>query len=495
MARDLIASRPTWCTCVAVILLLLGGCATPPAAAPVPAPFPAPVHAPAEAPGTEESTDEGESPAADASDVTAIVGVNVVPMDTERVLPDHTVLIRGDRIVAIGPSSDVALPREARVVDGEGRWLMPGLADMHVHLWNADHLTLFLANGVTLVRNMWGSPMQLGMRASLADGRLFGPELITAGPLMDGRPPIWQGSTVVDSVEDAHTYVGQVARAGFDLIKVYNHLTPEVYAALVDAAQENDIPVGGHVPDAVGLDGVLATGQHTIEHLSGYLDALAKPGQDGQMGGWTGDPDALDEEAIRELARRTVQAGTWNCITLIVLTRLVPAAEAAALLETPPMRYMDDNTLAGWDPTRDFRTKSMTADDYTKLRKGDAARKKIVKVLYEEGAPILLGTDTPNPFVVPGFSIHQELALLVESGLSPFDALAAGTRDAARSLGQEQLFGTVAVGRRADLLLLEADPLQDVAAANRRVGVFRLGVYYAEAELQERLETIAQRLR
>ena len=155
------------------------------------------------------------------------------------------------------------------------------------------------------------------------------------------------------------------------------------------------------------------------------------------------------------------------------------------------MRYVDAFTKGSWQPKNDFRQKEgADADAFTTLRRGDALRKRFVRALRDAGAPLLLGSDTPNPYLVPGYSIHQELEQLVASGLTPFEALAAGTRDAARSLGREEVFGTVAPGRRADLLLLEADPLADVGNAQRRVGVFRLGVFHTEAQLQERLEAL-----
>ena len=181
--------------------------------------------------------------------VSAIVGVTVVPMDSDRELPDHTVVVRDGRIVALGPSAQVEVPSGAQRIDGTGRWLMPGLADMHVHLWNTEHLTLFLANGVTLVRNMWGAPMHLAMAEQLASGEVFGPALMTAGPLMDGTPPIWPQSTVVDTEEQAATYTDMVADQGFEAIKVYNHLDAQVYAALVEAARARGMGVWGHVPD------------------------------------------------------------------------------------------------------------------------------------------------------------------------------------------------------------------------------------------------------
>ena len=434
----------------------------------------------------DEPADDAAPPA-----VTAIVDVTVVPMDSERALPHHTVLLRGDTIAAVGPVDEVAVPEDALRIDGAGRWLMPGLADMHVHLWNPQHLTLFLAHGVTLVRNMWGSPMHLGWRESLASGETFGPALVTAGPLTDGDPPIWPGSAVALTPEEAEDLVDAAADQGYDVFKVYNRLKPEVYEALTARAAERGLPVVGHVPDAVGLRGVLAAGQHTIEHLGGFLETLAPEGRALRHGRWPEDlPEPTDDE-LAALAREMAASGTWNCTTLIVMTRFVPDEEAARFLEHPSMKSVDAFTKGSWQPKNDFRQKEgADAAAYLTLRRGDALRKRFVRALRDAGAPLLLGSDTPNPYLVPGYSIHQELEQLVASGLTPFEALAAGTRDAARSLGREEVFGTVAPGRRADLLLLEADPLADVGNAQRRVGVFRLGVFHTEAQLQERLEAL-----
>lgn len=419
--------------------------------------------------------------------VSAIVGVTVVPMDSDRELPDHTVVVRDGRIVALGPSAQVEVPSGAQRIDGTGRWLMPGLADMHVHLWNTEHLTLFLANGVTLVRNMWGAPMHLAMAEQLASGEVFGPALMTAGPLMDGTPPIWPQSTVVDTEEQAATYTDMVADQGFEAIKVYNHLDAQVYAALVEAARARGMGVWGHVPDAVGLDGVLAAEQDTIEHLTGFLGALRALHPDG----WSGAPGDLDDEILATLAARVAASRTWNCVTLVVLTKFVAKQDAEAFLEAPEMRYVDAFTLSTWDPEKDFRLKTKTAEDFARLRRDDVTRRRIVGALHEAGAPLLLGTDTPNPFVVPGFAIHEELALLVQSGLTPWEALATGTRDVARFAGAEGVFGTVTLGARADLVLLDADPRADIAATRRIAGVMRLGTYYPADELQRRLDALA----
>src|SRR5262249_21711869 len=206
--------------------------------------------------------------------VTAFTGVHVVPMDTERVLDDQNVLVRGDRIVAVGPAASTPIPPGATRIDAHGRWLMPGLVDMHVHFNDPGDASLFVANGVTTVRNMWGFPATLELRRECASGTRLGPTIYTAGPILDGRPPIWPGSTVIETADEAEKEIAAEKAAGCDFVKVYNRLSREAYAGILAAARKHGMRVVGHVPDAVGLDGVLAArGQESIEHLTGYLGA------------------------------------------------------------------------------------------------------------------------------------------------------------------------------------------------------------------------------
>src|SRR3990172_12229274 len=210
----------------------------------------------------------------------AFVNVNVIPMDSERVLENQTVIVRDGVIELIGSSDQIEVPREALIVDGRGKYLMPGLVDMHVHIQFEDDMLLWVANGVTSVRNMWGNtgkmlqfgfPDQLALRKQIEQGALFGPTIYTAGPVMEGSPAFHPLAEVFDTPEAARESVAWQKAQGYDFIKVYDHLSPEVYQAIIAAARENDIPVIGHVPFAVGLDGVFASGQLTIEHLTGYI--------------------------------------------------------------------------------------------------------------------------------------------------------------------------------------------------------------------------------
>lgn len=425
----------------------------------------------------------------------AFVNVSVVPMDSERVLSNQTVLVHEGRIVAIGPRDDVPVPAGAQQIDGAGRYLMPGLADMHVHAFAESDQLLFVANGVTAVRVMWGSPQALALRSRIAEKTLLGPQIFSAGPIVDGAPPVWNSSQVVTGTEDAKRAVADHKAAGYDFIKVYNRLTPASYEAMVAASREHDIRLVGHVPTAVGLDRVLSAGQASIEHLTGYMEAVEA--DDSPVRGQSERTarlkrvDHIDESKIAAVARRTAEAGVWNCVTLIVTQRLVPASKREEMMQAPEIKYVSPMIKAFWDPAKDFRTKTLTDADWVMFRKGDAVRMRLTRALHEAGAGILLGTDTPNPFVVPGFSIHEELQNLVTAGLRPFDALRAGTHDAAVFMGQLDSWGTVAVGKRADLVLLNANPLDDIGATRDRVGVMVNGAWHAQDALDAKLEQLA----
>ncbi len=424
----------------------------------------------------------------------AFVDVTVVPFDRERVIPGQTVLVRNGKIAAIGDRDEIEVPPGLESIDGRGRYLMPGLADMHVHLTHEDFLLLLVANGVTTVRNMVGNEQVLQWRKSIESGTRLGPRIFTAGPLNDGDPPIWPGSRTVTTAAEADRAVAEQKAAGYDSIKVYARLGVPAYQGLVTAAHERGLRVVGHVPDAVGLDRALAAKQDSVEHLTGYLAAVASDGAPTPkhpiLGGFL-HHGPIDAERLTKLARRTAGAGVWNCVTLIVLRKLVPAEIATEWLAHPEMKYVAPAVKTTWNPAEDFRLKSLDPGEWRALRAGDADRMQITAALHGAGARLLLGTDTPNPFVIPGFSVHEELRLLVTAGLSPYEALRTATRNPAEFVGEAAEWGTVAVGRRADLVLVERNPLDDVGHVSRRVGVMARGVWYPQSTLDARLEALA----
>lgn len=381
--------------------------------------------------------------------VVAFTHVGVIPMTEAGPAEDQTVVVTDGRICATGPAAEVAPPAGATLVDGRGLWLVPGLADMHVHLNQPEDLLLYVANGVTTVRVMWGFPQTLELREQIRGGELLGPEIWTTGPLMDGYPPYWPGCEVVTSTAQALSSVRAQAEAGYDFIKVYSRLGLPVYDAIVEAAAEVDMPVVGHVPDAVGLEHALISGQQTFEHLLGY--------------------DL--EESDGRLEAMTAELGAWNCPTLVVWDHMARVDE---LRGAPPegIEHVHPALAESW----------ATSEAYAEHPIGLYERK--VGELFELGAPIVAGTDASNPYVLPGYSLHDELALLEASGLTTSEALEATTVAAAELLGTLDRSGTIEVGKDADLVLVEGDFFESLDRLRHPAGVVVKGRWLPRDELE-----------
>jgi len=432
--------------------------------------------------------------------VSAIVDVTVVPMDSARVLTGQTVVVGNGRILEVGPSRAVRVPATAKRIDGRGLFLLPGLADMHVHLMEPEvYFPLFLANGVTTVRNMAGGPAMSSLRERVSSGALKGPTVYTAGPILDGSPPVWQGSDVVVTPEQARAVVEQQKKAGYDFLKVYDNLLPLAYDAILQAAAQEHIAVAGHVAPHVGLERVLAAHQHSIEHLTGYFEWLQNdrspfkqakederfPHPAHLLAGRQALANWVDESRIPEIAQATAKAGVWNVPTLVGWRNMTPRSELAAAWKRPRMRYASAMLRGWWNSDNGY-----SAEDWVAKRRGDALRFKLIKALHHAGARLLVGTDAPHPFVMPGFSVHEELSNLVDAGLSPYQALKAATADAAEFMGAVGEFGVVKPGARADLILVEGNPLQDVKNVSRISGVMVRGRWLSREALQHALDAL-----
>lgn len=424
-----------------------------------------------------------------ANPVVAFENVDLIPMDRERVVENQTVIVHDGIIETIGDSNQVSVPDEAVVVDSHGKYLMPGLVDMHVHIEYENDMLLLVANGVTSVRNMWGNtdkkllfgmPNQMELRREIEKGELIGPTIYTSGPVMEGSPASHPFMNVYESPEAARDSVTWQVSQGYEFIKVYDHLKPEVYQAIIEAAQENDIPVVGHVPFSVGLDGVLESGQQTIEHLTGYID-----------------PDAMNfiipEDQLDVYAQKTRQAGVWNVVTLSEYPKSKETPEGFQRLQNrPEMIYLSPGTrlLSPFLYMMSARSHTYPGADYP--QRIAALNRQMVRALHKVGAGILLGTDAAQAYHLPGFSAHEELEMLVEAGVSPYEAIEAGTRNAAYVMGRLDMFGTVEEGKRADLILLDEDPLTDVRNIRERSGVMVRGRWLTVEQLDEMLASLVQ---
>lgn len=410
--------------------------------------------------------------------------VNVVPMDQEQILENQTVIVLDGIITEISDSYAVEVPPDALRIPGDGRYLIPGLTDMHVHVKDENELLLFAANGVTTIRNMWGGagalrlmgfPDHLVWREQIENGEMFGPTLYTSGPILEGPPKTMPLMEVYDNPEAAAEEVRYQAAQGYDFIKVYDYPDQLTYIAIVQTANEYGLPVVGHTPKDVGLEGVLTSGQLTIEHLSGFIDND------------TGEY-IISESALAAYAQRTKDAEVWICPTIAVYQMHVPNKELHLLEDRPEMAYISPMMKLTWQYFS--RPGSMSNITY----QGDYPARihemfiSTTQILHENGVRFILGTDSDNPYLVPGFSLLDELDYLVEAGFTPYEALETGTRNPAEALGNLDQFGTIEIGKRADLILLEDNPLSDIKNIRNRAGVMLRGQWYSEAQLQNMLQ-------
>jgi imidazolonepropionase-like amidohydrolase len=435
-----------------------------------------------------------QGPAAGGKSILAIVGANVIPMaGNQRVLRDQTVIVREGRIAAVGPRTQTDIPPDAVRVDAAGQYLMPGLADMHVHLEHFDdqaYLQSFLVFGVTFVRSMDGHPGILDWKRAAMAGTLLSPQIHTAGPILDGNPPARQDNRAVGSGDEARAAVTEQADAGYDFIKIYSNLSPEGYRAIVAAARERKLRIAGHVPHAVGMSALLADGVATIEHLGDYADALRVDGAELPAGTQALKrrlAGEVDSTRLSALASEFARSSTWVVPTMVQADRSV--ANQATLdrwLADPTVATVDQGIVENyWSGSVLRAGGGLDAQGWSLVERGRANRLRVVREFHRAGVRMLVGTDTPQPFVVPGASVHEELANFVAAGMSPEQALAAATRDAARFLGQDSLWGTVEPGKRADLLLLAANPLEDIGATRRINGVVTQGRWLPADRLRD----------
>jgi imidazolonepropionase-like amidohydrolase len=432
----------------------------------------------------------------------AFVDVSVVPMDGERVLPAHTVVVRADRIVAMGPSRTTEIPNDALRVEGSGRFLMPGLADMHTHVIHGrrpDFMTFYLANGVTTIRSP-GENLgdELETRDRLAAGDILGPRMYSAGKVIDGDPsafPGRPGGAPVATPEAGRREVLRQRGDGVDFIKTYEFLAPQTFAAIAAAARELQLPLIGHVPQYVGPETALRLGLSSIEHMetiSAWFQRNDSPyvGQDERIAllrsGYAEGVDNLlwrhiDFDKVRAVARQIVAAGASFVPTLTAYQNDLLPGELDARLRRPEMRYVADSTIGMWQKS------NYAPDNVRVMREVWDQRVRAVRIFHEEGVPLMLGTDAPVAFTVPGWSVHQELANLVSAGLSPYEALRTATLHPAQWLGQADRAGTLAVGKQADLLLVGGNPLDAVSHAANPLGVMTRGRWLPRAELERLL--------
>lgn len=444
-----------------------------------------------------------------------IRNVAVLPMDREEVLRGRTVVVRDGRIVSIraadpeeatgaagvagatgmagaasatgaASAESADLPGDAIVVDGSGKYLMPGLAELHAHVGapeaNARILPLFALYGVTTARGMLGRPAHLALRDSLARGHVLGPRLLTSGPSFSGGDitPV-----------DARRRVREQVDAGYDLLKIHPGPSRATFDALAAAAGEAGIPFAGHVPTDVGLDRALEARYSTIDHLDLFMEALVPSGAAGAPaeGGFFGLDMVpyIDTARIPALAGRVRQAGVAVVPTQTLMENFVSGVPGDELAARPEYRYWPREQVDGWRGQKDrFLADPSTPPAGQRVRYTEV-RRQLIRALYDAGVPVLLGSDAPQIWNVPGFSTHRELHLYVEAGLTPYQALRTGTVEVARHLGEEGTHGVVRPGARADLILLDANPLDHIENTMAIAGMVVNGRWIGTEERERRL--------
>ena len=430
--------------------------------------------------------DPSSFPAAAQSALPAVAftHVNVVPMDSERVLRDQTVLVEQGRIRRLGSADEVQVPAGVTTVDGSDKYLMPGLAEMHGHMPGGDVeemvMFLYVANGVTTVRGMLGLDGHMELRRKANAGEIVAPTLYLAGPSFNDNS--------VSSPEQAAQKVRTQKDQGWDLLKIHPGLTVPEYDAMAITAHEVGIRFGGHVPADVGLEHAIQMGQETFDHLDGfieYLDAFDEP---------------IDRGSLEELVTMVKGAGAWVVPTLVLWdVGIIGRGNAQALAARPEMRYWPKRNIPGvLEGVEGWIRRHAGAAQRAQADPGAADlwasnRLEVLKALSDGGVGILMGTDSPQIFSVPGFSLHREMRAMAEAGMSPYEILVSGTRAVGEYFRRSDTFGTVAVGRRADLILLNANPLDDIGNVADRAGVMVRGRWFSGAYIQERLDEIARR--
>ena len=431
------------------------------------------------------------------SHVTVIDGTGAPPA------PDQTVIVDGERIVRIGPARNVPAPRNAQVVDARGLYLIPGLWDMHVHVWETERaFPMFIANGVTGVRNTGGHLDQLkSWRDQTANGTLLGPRMIICGPVVDGPNPSHPDhSIVVHDAEEGRKAVEYLKANGADFVKVYDGVPRDAYFAIANEAKKRGIPFVGHVPEVISPSEASNAGQASIEHLVGIVQAVSTKSDEIRAIGAAPVKSPAEYPAriakqlqlavenqtsqrLAELAALFVQNHTWQVPTLAA-KKYIAFTNDENLAKDPRLAYFTAAERERLSPAQNMFVRFSPPEYWVQRRAEFQVILSIVTELHRAGVPFLAGTDADGySYIYYGFSLHDELALLVQTGFTPMEALQAATLKPAQFLGLADHLGTVTAGKQADLVLLEANPLDDIRNSHKIRGVVVQGRYLNRAAL------------
>ena len=402
-----------------------------------------------------------------------IQNVSILTMKDSELIKDQNVLIENGIIQKIGTNIQ---NQNATIIDGTGKFLMPGLTDMHVHLYNNHPLKntwmiLLLINGVTTVRDMGGEPEKIVLKQRIIRNEILAPNLYQAGPIIDGKKDEYGLFAIAITQEQGRELVAQQKKSGYDFIKVHDGLKQEVYEAIMDESKQQKIDVVGHVPNAVPVSKAIGSGQKSIEHLTGYKT----------WKNWVVSPIDEDYAAI------TASSETWNCPTLynLALNGSIEMGRAV-ITDAKLSALLPDGLIKIWEKRIDGISKE--AMELIKMNGANNTEvmRTMVLNLYKSNSKLVAGTDAGSlPFLVPGYSLHQELRLMVECGIPTYDVIKMTTFNAALAMSKNTEFGTVEVGKRADLLLLNSNPLDNIENLQDKNGLMVRGIWLSEEEIKK----------
>jgi imidazolonepropionase-like amidohydrolase len=441
-------------------------------------------------------------------DVLALTHVTVIDMTGAAPKKDMTVLIQGDRIRTIGRTGIVRVPRNAKIISAAGQFLVPGLWDMHAHFTETERtFPMFIANGVLGVRNTGGKPEDLfRWREEVAKGRLVGPRIVACGPIVDGPAIVARGPAVgVGTPAEGRQMVQKLKQQGADFIKVYDQLPRDTYFAIIDEAKKLKIPVVGHVPVSITTIEASDAGQKSIEHLGSILEGSSA--LESELLKWpepqiknedysviprnlaargTRMLDTYDERKARQLFSHLVKNQTWQVPTLVTKRSLALIDEIVRVSDER-LKYIPESMQRRWGPQENFLLRYRTPEYIVYNKRLFKKELQLVGDMHRAGVPFMTGTDLSIPYVFAGFSVHDELALFVDAGFTPMEALQAATRNPAMYLGEIRSHGTIESGKLANLVLLEANPLENIRNTQRITGVILMGRYFPKEALQQML--------
>lgn len=410
-----------------------------------------------------------------SSPIVAFVHANVVPMSSDKVLADYTVVVCKDRVTTMGPSTVSSVITGARTIDATNKYLMPGLVDAHVHLLSPVEFRLYLFNGVTTVFNLDGRPAHLKWRKEIANGTRLGPMIVTSGPIF--RLP--------HTPEEDVQLVDEQARQGYDAIKIYNRVSKAEYPTLITEAKRHQMLLVGHVAREPGFEMTLAFGQ-SIAHLEEFVYTYFNPLHDDQN-----SHVVFDEAKIHTVSKETAAAHVAVITTLNMYATIVQqATDLASFLKNPRLRYVAPWTLKQFQPEANSYHRDFAPSAYGWLRESLAFQRKLMKGLFNAHVPLVAGTDATEVGPLAGFGLHDELEELVRDGLTPLQALQTATVNPAIYFHREHDIGVLEPGKRADLVMLDGNPLSDISNTRRIAGVMAAGRWLARDTLETRLAQV-----